>query len=790
MWRLAQTLGRGQGAARALARGFVADKLGQRGRVTIFRRRTSTILPGNLAAIPRRAAANASSSSFESDLKLLQQQLAKNETLLDETREGITVVANEIATVKKVHGEALCSDEKASLSQDLKALKDKEKALMDEKKALMDEKKALMDEKKALMDEKKALIDKEKALMDEKTALMAERVKLEVAMSAEYLVEHEKWRLGGSNVLGPATAERIFVLDQDFAIVRMNPRSYLIDKSSFIDDFIQSRYVVFRRPRRFGKSLFLSMLKYYFYGAANLFQGLAIFQKTIVQREFRWCPSDPAQHNFPPFPVVHLDFSRMTLFSTALEFSTTLAKEIKAIGERCRCELDSSCNNPSSLLGDLITGLARQPLNVRKQVVILIDEYDAPLNEHLNKGPIFEEVLAIYKSFFTIIKSYGKDLAFVYVTGIASHGMAGIYSGANMFIDSSYDEKFDSMCAITESEFEEAIQATRPSDPKITPEALTAMKVQYNGYSFNFDMPRHLRGTLYNPFFVVNYCNSGKIDDYWGRTSSSSLVKSFPGLVSLNFNEKITLKRNELMDPWHPTTDTLVDCARVLFEAGYFTVLDADSGAGTIQIGVPNEQTRKLLNSDFISSVFRKDLAQFPAFLAAKAAILNGNLLEFFKFLDVLRSQIPYPHAPHFKLESSFAVLTFEILYAMGIDFVCEESSSMGRSDFLIFVSETKTLYVVELKVLRGASNYDKLKAAADASLEQIFVKGYADGQFVHSRKPSRVVHVGVVTADIKNRTRRFAMLATLEPGLTSTPTYQLIKQAKLREPKVGEAGK
>ena len=563
------------------------------------------------------------------------------------------------------------------------------------------------------------------------------------------------------------TEQKNFFVCQDFAVQRQKD-SFLIDKSLWIKKVTSIPFVVNRRPRRFGKTLFLSMLKYFFYGAADLFEGMAVYNQTISTGDgYLWSPHNPSTHNFPPFAVVHLDFSLLSKCATANEFAAALTDQLKRIGESNQCNVDSFVK-PDTALQTLLVDLANQPLNLRRKVVILIDEYDAPLNECAN-FEVGKEILDVYTQFFKTLKFLNGIVEFAYITGITSYGLAGIFSGANNFEDVTNDAAFESMCAITESEFRVAICATRPLDMQMSEALMDTMKFEYNGYSWNLDQPRKERSTYFSPIFVAKYCKTGKIDDYWGLTSSESLMTRFPMLLSINVEELIVEDREFLQTPWYPSVNTKRDTLRVMLEAGYFTVIDANIAERTVKLGVPNAQTRKMLQSDYVKSIFPSDFIHTLDFQAAQDALRSGNIVEFVECLDDFRASIPYFHAKNFgNSESSFVILALQAMRMMGVEYASEEPSFQGRSDIILFTS--RTLFILEFKAVDAGGNESILRNACQAAITQIGKKRYSDSQFVASREERilKKVWVGVV-ADKNKFQRRFAYVGLSDRSITSS---------------------
>jgi hypothetical protein len=435
-------------------------------------------------------------------------------------------------------------------------------------------------------------------------------------------------------------------------------------------------------------------------------------------------------------------------------------------------------------------------MNERQKVVVLIDEYDAPLNERASDD-VFQDILSQYQNFFTELKALEENIRFAYVTGITSYAMAGFYSGANNFLDWTHSNTFESMCAFTEEEVQAAVYATRPQDPPMSADEMAAIKVQYNGYSWDLSQrEKGKRRTLFNPYFVAMYCNSGKVDDYWGQTTSASLVAKFPAIASIDLDAQSgkSIKRSVLKMPWFPSDNSSQDCMRKLFEAGYFTVVDvideapasaanfATSRDADVHLGVPNQQIRKLITSDYLSSLLPLKVRESPAFHAGKAAIEDGDVVGLFKSLNDLYASIPYQLTGGFKYENAWHVFAFTALSSMslGEDLVSEDSSQRGRSDIVFFVNSV--LFVVEFKVVPAKGSTALLETAARKAIEQIG-SGYLKSVFVSSRlkRASKVVLVGVA-ADTAPGKKGFAMIATSELNPQSASMSERDNEVKLHQ--------
>ena len=695
-------------------------------------------------------------SVVEDKIAVLQKQIAETLDALKNTQNQIVEIGADIKNTKAALENVSDSSKRGELIEDLKNSRDKEMKLMVKEATLMVKEATLMDEKAKLM-EREAKLEEEFKL---------KKIEDMKAASASYLQIHKEWCLGGNRSISVSGDIPEFKVFQDFAELRI--MGYMVDKSLFIAECRKRKFVVYRRPRRHGKTLFLSMLKYYFLGAVNLFNGMAVFNETHAIRSdnFIWSPWDPINHNFPPFPVVNLDFSLLLGFADVETFSRKLTALLKYEGETNNCVVDPN-ETPAEALSMLVKGLANQPLNQRKKVVILIDEYDAPLNKLSDAS--LKDFLEIYKLFFTRLKSLEQFIELVYVTGITSYGMTGIFSGANNFLDLTNDVQFESMCAFTEEEFRKAISSTRPFDPTMTTQKMTTIKQQYNGYSWNLEQPKNERKTYFNPYFVARYCLSGNVADFWSQTNSESLIIAFPALASMNLQNPSCISKNELTTPWiRSASKSVNDNLRLLFESGYLTVVDVKKN-GTVLLDLPNEQTRKFIRSQYLRSLFNifSDSEEKQKLEPLKSLLLKGKIIEFFSMLEEFRAEIPYYIAYVFKNEAVFEIFLLIALTLMNIEYICEETSGKGRSDLLFYVSNATnsagTVYVTELKALTKEKSKSKelIQKSAVEAMEQIISKGYLhNSKFAKRHQSATKIYLALIAADVDVGTRRWAMLA------------------------------
>jgi hypothetical protein len=279
------------------------------------------------------------------------------------------------------------------------------------------------------------------------------------------------------------------------------------------------------------------MLKYFFYGAANLFKGMTIFREKLPVGKFVWSPSDPSTHNFPPRPVIHLDFSVLDC-KDAEVFERSLVQQLNEIAVSQGCTALDDVLNCGDVLCRVVEQLSAQETNLWSGVVVLIDEYDMPLN---SRPDLQTNLTEVYKRLFTAIKASDAYIDYAYVTGITSYGLTGVLSGANNFRNISFSPEFEGLCGFTVEETKELMSR---ANLFLNEDDFSRFKNKYNGYSWRTDRDfgaadeKTTEGrvvTYFNPFLVTCSCQEKTMDvPFWVRTASDSLMKTFPRLRSVD----------------------------------------------------------------------------------------------------------------------------------------------------------------------------------------------------------------------------------------------------------------
>ena len=463
---------------------------------------------------------------------------------------------------------------------------------------------------------------------------------------------------------------------QSFSELRTKDFIY-VDKTEYIYELVSGSKVYFlSRPRRFGKSLLISTLKELFLGNKELFKDL------FIEDKIEW----------ETFPVVHLDFAKSNYKLLGLE---------KAIQDR----LDNQADLYDVVLEKTDTGDKLEELiqklfqKYNKQVVLLIDEYDKPIIDFLEKEKIHiaEENRQIMKNFYTPIKSLDNELRFFFLTGVSRFSKVSIFSDLNHLLDITVDNRFSSIAGYTQKEleqyFDEYINSFIKKDTIISrKELLNLLREWYNGYSWSGDEK------VYNPFSVMNAFAKSTINNFWFETGTPTFLTK---LMAENQFYDITEIETDLTSLGAFDISN-IETVPVLFQTGYLT-LKEKTEFDLYRLDYPNKEVENSMLKLLLSEFSKKEKSQTNTLLIKiKRSFDANNLDEFFIYLNSLFAKIPYQIFEQHK-ESyyhSIIFLTFELL---GYYTDAEVNTSIGRIDAVI---KTKThIYILEFKVNDTAEN-------------------------------------------------------------------------------------
>lgn len=491
---------------------------------------------------------------------------------------------------------------------------------------------------------------------------------------------------------------------QSFSEIREGGYVY-VDKTEIIHNLTESgKYFFLSRPRRFGKSLMLSTIKAYFEGRKDLFTGLAM---------------DNLEKEWKKYPVILLSLasynpSESDLMQILDNRLTRLEKEF---------ELDSNTTNPGERFGNLVLNIYKK---TGEKVVILIDEYDAPVVAHIGEDGKFEEMRNILKSVYTNLKDLDEYIKFAMLTGVSRFSKLTIFSGLNNILDISLDERYSEICGITEDElkhtFKEGISQLALKLNTDYDGALARLKENYDGYHFTENS-----ADIYNPFSLLIALDRKKIAAYWFQSGTPTfLVKVLRGQkepLREIFNEKVSESAISEIDTYTTSPQSL------LFQTGYLTIKDYDPEYDQYTLGIPNKEVENGLLTELLSDSTDLDKVQLDKRLREiRIAFDEGrpdNALERIKsFLAGMPANMT-----HKNIELYYENNLYMLLRLLGIDVRAEWWTADGRIDLLLITK--RFIYIMELK----------LDSTPEIALAQINTKQY-DSQWKYDGR--KIFKIGI----------------------------------------------
>ena len=478
---------------------------------------------------------------------------------------------------------------------------------------------------------------------------------------------------------------------QTFSKIREGNYLY-IDKTEYVYRMTHSAssYMFLSRPRRFGKSLLTSTLHSYFSGRKELFHGLAM---------------EKLEKEWTEYPVLHFDMSTAKHAN-----SEQLLQELnlKLYGyEQIYGRLEEEVNPNQRLMG-LIKRAYEQ---TGKKVVVLIDEYDAPLLDVVHERENLDVLRNIMRNFYSPLKACDPYLRYVFLTGITKFSQLSIFSELNNIKNISMDEPYAAICGISEDEIRLQMKDDLGGLAKkleITPEeALMKLKENYDGYHFTSPSP-----DIYNPFSLLNAFADGKFGSYWfGSGTPTYLVKML---------DKFGVKPSEIgrrqlkSSVFDAPTEAMTDAVPLLYQSGYITIKDYNKMLDLYTLDIPNKEVRLGLMESLLPYYVNNKTPEATTMVAYLFYdIQNGDMDAALHRLQEFLSTIPY--CDNTRFEGHYQQVFYIIFSLLGYYVDVEVRTPRGRVDIVL---RTKTtLYVMELK----------LDKSAGEAMEQIDLKNYPE---------------------------------------------------------------
>lgn len=481
---------------------------------------------------------------------------------------------------------------------------------------------------------------------------------------------------------------------QDFKTLRTGGYVY-IDKTRYIEKLLEGSQMYFlSRPRRFGKSLFISTLECFFRGEKELFEGLYI---------------DSPRQEWTEYPVIRIDLAAAN-FREHNALNVHLSAILSRYEKHYGIEREAQDTFSSRFSHLILTAYEK----TGKQVVVLVDEYEKPLTDLIDDREQMEECRRVLQGFYSVLKSSDAMLKLVFLTGVTRFGQMSVFSGLNNIRDISLNEEFGAICGVTEQElqdnFKQGIEQLAIARKTDYEGALALLKENYDGYHFCQNCP-----DIYNPFSLVNALADSSIRPYWSATGTPSL------LVQVLLRNKFNLLE---LDGMAVSEERLGEMDRffsdpvsLFYQTGYLTIKNYDEDADLYIIGYPNREVEQAFLTHILPYYYSEDTQVASLTDNLKLAVNRGEAEKIMEILEAFSAGISYELIPRDATEKHFQNMIYivtSLLVSRTVKVSDEQRTSDGRMD--VTIETPKFVYIIEIKRDKSASE----------ALQQIIEKQYA----------------------------------------------------------------
>ena len=474
---------------------------------------------------------------------------------------------------------------------------------------------------------------------------------------------------------------------------KIRTRNYMyVDKTEYIYRMVHadSNYFFLSRPRRFGKSLLTSTLEAYFQGRKDLFKGLAM---------------DLLETEWTEYPVLRFDMS-LGKHMEKEQLERYLSSQLELMEHKYGILTESPDANIR------LTNLIRRAYEqTGRQVVVLIDEYDAPLLDVVHEEKNLPVLRNIMRNFYSPLKACDPYLRFVFLTGITKFSQLSIFSELNNIKNISMLPEYAAICGITEEEM--ATQMDEDLDILAgrlnvnREEVVKKLKAHYDGYHFAWPSP-----DIYNPFSLLNAFADGRLDSYWFGSGTPTylieMLNRFGVLPSkIGGNEVVAAD-------FDAPTERMESITPLLYQSGYVTIKGYDEMFQIYTLDIPNAEVRiGLMRSLIPYYVTRDTQATNTTVVNLARALVRGDMDGMLCLLQTFLSTVPYCDRTDY--EGHYQQMLYIIFSLLGAYVDVEVRTPLGRVDMVMRTATT--LYIFALK----------LNQSAEAAIQQIDLKNYPE---------------------------------------------------------------
>ena len=494
---------------------------------------------------------------------------------------------------------------------------------------------------------------------------------------------------------------------QTFERIREEDMFY-VDKTEYVYRMTHTdgKYFFLSRPRRFGKSLLVSTFQSYFEGRKSLFDGLA-----LGKLEKEWVE----------YPVLHFDMS-LGKHMEKEQLERYLLQILEQNEQRFGVVFDSP--DPNIRLINLIQAAYEK---TGKQVVVLIDEYDAPLLDVAHETESLDTLRNVMRNFYSPLKGCERMLRFVFLTGITKISQLSIFSELNNISNISMDDDYAGICGITKeellSQMKEDIDILADKLGLSHEQTVAKLKENYDGYHFAWPS-----SDIFNPYSLLTCFAKQKLDSYWFGSGTPTyllnMMRKF-GFTPINLGGPIEVGK----DDFDAATETMTTIMPLLYQSGYVTIKGYDPETELYTLGLPNKEVRIGLFRSLLPHYLATSTAMGNTTIAKMSVMIKrGQIDDALALFNTFLSTVPYCDNTHY--EGHYQQLMY-IVFALLTNFriLVEQHTAKGRTD--ITMETDQHVYVIELKFAGNAHD----------ALEQINRQRYADA---FALRQKTVVKVGI----------------------------------------------
>ena len=494
---------------------------------------------------------------------------------------------------------------------------------------------------------------------------------------------------------------------QTFERIRKEDKLY-IDKTEYIYRMAHTSgtYFFLGRPRRFGKSLLVTTMQSYFEGKKELFKGLAI---------------EKLEKEWTEYPVLHFDMSggkHMDKEQLEEYLDYRLQEEEKKWG------VTKPVKGANNRLIDLINTAYEKS---GKQVVVLIDEYDAPMLDVVHEKEQLDMLRNMMRNFYSPLKYSEAKLRFVFLTGITKFSQVSIFSELNNIINISMSDEYAGICGITKEELltqmSEDIDELAKSQELTREETIAELKENYDGYHFSAKSP-----DVYNPFSLLNCFSTREFGAYWFSSGTPTyLIKMMRKFKVMPTNISKMYAKSSAFDA---PTENMTAITPLLYQSGYLPIKGYDKFSKLYTLDLPNKEIKVGLFESLLPNYLEGMFAQNGDVAIAQMSVLirQDNMDGALQLLQTFLGTVPYCNVTNYEGHyQQMLYIIFSLLTGYVVD--VEVHTPKGRLD-IVMLTHTR-LYIIELKLNKNAQ----------AALQQINLKNYAQ-RFALCGKP--VSKVGI----------------------------------------------